>query len=117
MTNDSQSESGGVVSSTALLGQFNFAWIIIYLRNGGERIRAIMLARDALGITLTEAREWVDSVKLNRRLVSRESNRKLHAEYPGGISEEQLRDYLECEVSHWPNAAGEPQPTCDSRKP
>ena len=91
------------IRCSALLGQFNFAWCIMYLRNGGERIRAIMLARDALGITLTQAREWVDSVKLNRKLVSMEAHRKMHDEYPGGISEDQLRDYLEYEVSHWPN--------------
>jgi hypothetical protein len=29
-----------------------------------------------------------------------ESQRKMHAEYPGGLSEDQLRDYLEHEISH-----------------
>lgn len=89
---------------SAMLGNFNFAWIIVYLRNCGERARATLLARDALGITLTEASKWVDSVKFNRRVVSMADHRKMHDEYPGGISEEQLRDYLRTEVSHWPNS-------------
>jgi hypothetical protein len=86
----------------SLFGQFNFAWCIIFLKNSGERARAIMLAKDALGVSLMEASEWVNTVAINRRVVSRESNRKLHAEYPASINKEELRDFLECEISHWP---------------
>lgn len=39
--------------------------------------------------------------------INREANRKLHDEYPCGITEKELRDYLEGEVSHWPNKQGE----------
>ncbi len=45
-------------------GAKNLAYIVIFLRNGGERLRAIWLAKNALKIGLEEAKEWVDSVSL-----------------------------------------------------
>ncbi len=42
----------------------NFAYTIIFLRNGGERTRAIWLAKTCLEISIAEARQWVDSVVL-----------------------------------------------------
>lgn len=45
-------------------GMKNLAYIVIFLRNGGERLRAIWLAKSALKIKIKEASEWVDSVSL-----------------------------------------------------
>lgn len=45
-------------------GMKNLAYIVIFLRNGGERLRAIWLAKSALKIEIKEASEWVDSVSL-----------------------------------------------------
>lgn len=45
-------------------GSRNLAYIVIFLRNGGERLRAIWLAKNTLGIEISEARDWVDTVKL-----------------------------------------------------
>jgi len=45
-------------------GATNLAYIVIFLRNGGERLRAIWLAKSTLGISTKEATEWVDSVSL-----------------------------------------------------
>lgn len=44
----------------------NLAYIVIFLRNGGERLRAIRLARSVLLIDIHQAVEWVDAVKLVR---------------------------------------------------
>lgn len=45
----------------------NLAYIVIFLRNGGERIRAIWLAKNWFDIELREAKEWVDSVRWVKR--------------------------------------------------
>lgn len=48
----------------AFAGVTNLAYIVIFLRNGGERLRAIWLTMRTLKIEMREAKEWVDSVKL-----------------------------------------------------
>lgn len=45
-------------------GAKNLAYIVIFLRNGGERLRAIWLTTKTLGVEIKEASEWVDSVRL-----------------------------------------------------
>jgi len=45
-------------------GATNLAYIVIFLRNSGERLRAIWLAKNTLNIEIKEAAEWVDSVRL-----------------------------------------------------
>lgn len=59
MTSDSQTESGGVVSSTALLASDNFRYIITFLANSGERTRAIRLVMDATGWDSKQAEAWL----------------------------------------------------------
>lgn len=40
----------------------NLVYCLQYLRNGGERIRAIRLAADVLGMGVIEARDYVDGL-------------------------------------------------------
>jgi len=51
-------------SCSPFAGVTNLAYIVIFLRNGGERLRAIWLAKKTLGLEIKEAAAWVDSVKL-----------------------------------------------------
>lgn len=86
---------------SALFGSFNFAYSILFLRNAGERIRAIRLAMDALGIGFKEAREWVDSVHIRSVKEDRSAARAMFAENP--CDKEEVEDGFELRVSHWPN--------------
>ena len=45
-------------------GANNLAYLAIFLRNGGERLRAIWLVKNTLNIELGEAKRWVDEVQL-----------------------------------------------------
>lgn len=72
-------------------GVTNLAYIVIFLRNGGERLRAIWLAKSTLGIEIREAKEWVDSVKLIRGPMP-----ELLPEYP---PQERTAPMV---ASHWP---------------
>lgn len=82
----------------------NLAYIVIFLRNGGEKLRAIWLSHKALNITISEAKDWVETVKLDRVLLSGEDVRKRYAEAPWGASDGELEDYYEYQVSHWPES-------------
>jgi hypothetical protein len=81
----------------------NLAWIVVFLRNGGERLRAIWLAKNAMNITIRQAIDWVDSVKIVHKWESREEARKQAKEFPSlHTHDEDLQDFKYYEVSHWP---------------
>lgn len=52
----------------------NLRYCLQFLRNGGERLRAIRLAKDVLGLTLPESIKFVDDLKERAPL---DSNREL----------------------------------------
>ena len=72
----------------------NFVYIIIFLRNGGERLRAIWLAKNYFDIDLIEAKRWVETVSLKKRTELTGVNWNLE------ILPMHLADTKE--VSHWP---------------
>lgn len=41
----------------------NFQYVIHFLKNAGERLRAIRLTVDVAGISIKEAKDWVDGLK------------------------------------------------------
>lgn len=81
-------------------GNYTFAYCIIFLRNAGERLRAIKLTMDEYGISLPVAREWVDSVQLIRDRIDMTPARKTLEEYPCDMRD--IQDQVECRISHWP---------------
>lgn len=79
----------------------NTAWCILFLRNGGERIRAIKLAMDIFQISLPQARDWVDNLKLVRTKIDMSLQRKIQEEYPSSYNPE-ISDEVQLSASHWP---------------
>lgn len=78
-----------------------FAEIVIFLRNGGERMRAIKLAHVALGVPIREAAAWVDSVRWVRTPAPLSAEaRRVREEYPTDDLPE--ADAVERGPSHWP---------------
>lgn len=74
-------------------GKIQLAYIVIFLRNSGERIRAIWLAKQALNLSLKEAKDWVESVNL----INGPSVKYLN--HVSGECEQTLPAQT---VSHWP---------------
>jgi hypothetical protein len=86
-----------------LNGNHNFGYVIIHLRNFGERIRAIRLAMDCLDIGFNEAREWVDTVKFVRTPHDPGPYAfQTYEEYPTHPKPVELEPHCEVSVSHWP---------------
>lgn len=80
----------------------NFAYCVLFLRNAGERIRAIRLTMDVLGIGFAAARQWVDSVHIRSEKIDKSAVRALAAENPCFMFKHELEDDYELRVSHWP---------------
>jgi hypothetical protein len=67
-------------------GSNNLAYIIIFLRNGGERLRAIWLAKNTLNLSNREAADWVDSVELISEPREHEP-RKVASHWPESVTQ------------------------------
>ena len=91
LRNKAAKSGSSPASCSPFAGVTNLAYIVIFLRNGGERLRAIWLAKSMLGIEIREAKEWVDSVKLIRGPMP-----ELLPEYP---PQERTAPMV---ASHWP---------------
>lgn len=94
------------------MNRANVAYICIFLRNSDEKFRAIVLAHDVFGVTLQQARTWLDSVRYERVKIDKSKARKLHAEYPCQMWPEELADSWEYKISHYP---GEPETVKEAR--
>lgn len=94
------------------MNKHNVAYICIFLKNSGEKFRAIVLAHDVFGCTLAEARVWLDSVRWARVKIDKSKARKLHKEYPCFMWPEELEDSWEYRISHFPKEpeTANPQP-------
>lgn len=86
----------------------NTAYVCMFMRNSGEELRAVIIAKDIFGCSLMAARDWVRALKRVPKMVSREAARKVHAEYPTHLNEEELEDF--CEWTFEPERPTEPEP-------
>lgn len=98
------SEEETELRTVDFMGDECFAYCVMFLKNSGERIRAIYLAKKALGIDFNAARAWVDALKMDRiKTEPTEGQKKTFAEYPTHPIPEELEVRIMLKANHWPH--------------